>query len=191
MEKENIYQHAKIYKIISYSHPEIIYFGSTTQQLCRRLQAHKTSFKCGKNTSSSELMKYDDAKIFLIEDYPCENKEQLTKKEGEYIKNNECINKRIAGRTNKEWYNDNKDKIKEHNEVNKITIAERKKKYRTVNKQKISENMKVYYEGNKQHILNKMKVIITCECGKVMRIDNIIRHNKTIKHLEFIKNKII
>ena len=31
--------------------------------------------------------------IELVENYPCNSKEELEKKEGEYIKNNECVNK--------------------------------------------------------------------------------------------------
>ena len=46
--------------------------------------------------------------FFLIESYPCANVEELNKREGEHQKANPCINKYIAGRTPKEWYNENR-----------------------------------------------------------------------------------
>ena len=44
--------------------------------------------------------------IELLEEYPCKNKEQLRAKEGEYIRNLSTLNKRIEGRTTKEWRQD-------------------------------------------------------------------------------------
>ena len=48
----------------------------------------------------------EHCKIELIEDYPCESREQLAKREGHYIKQEECINKVVAGRTVKERFED-------------------------------------------------------------------------------------
>ena len=60
----------------------------------------------------------------MYENYPCENKEQLNKREGEIIREIGTVNKQIAGRTYKEYYEDN------YYEKNKEKIAEqRKKKY--------------------------------------------------------------
>jgi hypothetical protein len=44
---------------------------------------------------SSKILfeKYDDVRIELIEEYPCKNKMQLNKREGYYIRNNDCVNK--------------------------------------------------------------------------------------------------
>lgn len=41
--------------------------------------------------------------------YPCVSRKDLEKKEGEFIRNMECINKNIAGRTKKQYYKENKD----------------------------------------------------------------------------------
>ena len=51
----------------------------------------------------------ENCKIELLEDYPCENKEQLLKREGYYIQNNDCVNRCVAGRTINEWKEDNKE----------------------------------------------------------------------------------
>ena len=116
---------------------------------------------------SSKILfeKYDDVRIELIEEYPCENKMVLERREGEHIRNNNCINKMVSGRTQKEWREDNKDKLQ--------------------------EICKEYYENNKEEILAKMREIITCECGCEITKNHISRHKASKKHIEFIKEKIV
>jgi hypothetical protein len=48
----------------------------------------------------------------LIEEYPCEDKYQLRQKEGQYIRQLGTLNKTIAGRTEQEYREENKDKLK-------------------------------------------------------------------------------
>ena len=46
----------------------------------------------------------ENRKIVLIEEYPCQNRKQPEKKEGEYNENEKnCLSKCIAGRTRKEY----------------------------------------------------------------------------------------
>ena len=61
----------------------------------------------------------ENCKIELIEEYPCENKIQLQKREGFHIQNTHCVNKRVEGQdlTRQEydaqyWLN-NKERISE------------------------------------------------------------------------------
>jgi hypothetical protein len=50
------------------------------------------------------LLKYGDAYIELLEAYPCDNKMMLDKKEGGCIRAEpNCVNKVVAGRTQKEY----------------------------------------------------------------------------------------
>ena len=49
----------------------------------------------------------DNCKIELIENYPAESKAMLQKQEGHYIKNTYCVNKKVEGRTRKEYQEDN------------------------------------------------------------------------------------
>ena len=106
------YQNGKIYKIESFI-GNCIYYGSTTQPLCKRQAEHKKRYRYGTlQESSKQVLQYDDAKIYLVELYPCNSKEELYSREGFYIKNNECVNKCVAGRTKKEYRLDNKEKIK-------------------------------------------------------------------------------
>ncbi len=106
------YQNGKIYKLWSpQGEEDEIYIGSTTDKLYKRKASHKQ--KGNKCQSKILFEKYDDVRIEVIEEYPCNSKAELEKKEGEYIKKNKCLNKQIAGRTEQEYYQDNKEIIKQ------------------------------------------------------------------------------
>ena len=157
------YKNGKIYKIVS-DLTDLIYIGSTCSPLSKRHYGHKKSFKTGKKTCTSiELIKLGETRIELIEDYPCERIEQLNAREGYHIKLNKdiCVNRNIAGRTRKEWVNDNKDDIKEKRkefyEANKAKILESNKKYREDNNAKILESKKKYREDNNAKITEYKK----------------------------------
>jgi hypothetical protein len=53
-----------------------------------------------------------NTKIELVEEYSCDNLQQLRKREGYHIQNEDCINKRVAGRTLKGYRDMHKDKMK-------------------------------------------------------------------------------
>ena len=143
------YQKAKIYKLWSPQGTEDeIYFGSTTDELYKRKSSHKSKKNC---KSKILFEKYDDVRIEIIEEYPCNNKEELLKKEGEYIRNNKCLNRIIPDRTKKECD-------------------------------------KEYREKNKEQIKEKIKEKITCECGCIIRKNDIARHKKTNKHITLLEN---
>ena len=104
------FKNGKIYKLWIFESDEM-YIGSTTQTLGRRLAKHKNSHN---NCASKTLFaKSENVMIELLELHPCENKMYLNKKEGEYIRKLDCINKVIPGRTNTEWKADNKEIISE------------------------------------------------------------------------------
>ena len=42
-----------------------------------------------------------------IENYPCNSRQEVTRREGWRQRNNECVNHNIAGRTQKEYREDN------------------------------------------------------------------------------------
>ena len=100
------YKNSKIYTIRSH-HTDKIYIGSTANELRKRLYQHKKNYKYYLNgrynyVSSFEIVKYDDAYIELYEYYECNNKVELLKREGELIRELDCVNKVIPGTTNKE-----------------------------------------------------------------------------------------
>lgn len=123
------YTLGKIYKISSES-KGLCYYGSTTKELDARLKSHRykySFFKNGKTNyvSVNDILDCDDAKIELVEAFPCNNRKELDKKEGEYIKNNECVNLYIPGRNLKEYYQDNKEMYKQRYNKDKDKIKQR------------------------------------------------------------------
>ena len=170
------YQNSKIYRIISLSNPDLIYYGSTTVSLCRRFAHHKDDYKSGKGVTSKQILQYEDAKIMLVENYPCNSKEELLKKEYEYIINNQCVNIQ-KGYNMKEYYQENKEKIKEQ-----------ANKYYETNREERLKYSKEYRKNNRDICLERQRLyssqIVVCEiCKLEMRKDNLTKHNKKIHRI--------
>jgi len=180
------YKNGKIYKIIDNAYTKM-YIGSTTQPLSKRFSRHKANYKLWQEGTHHKVLIFnifdefgiENCKIELIENYVCNSKNELERKEGEHIKNNDCVNKVIAGRTKKEYYNDNKNKI-----------LEKAKEYKEANKNIILEKKKEHYEANKQQILNIKKIRVVCECGKEYTKGNKSKHIITKKHIKYIETEI-
>jgi hypothetical protein len=149
------YSKSKIYKLTS-SNSNDIYIGSTIQKLSIRKAHHISVYKGyllnkGHYVTSFKIIENGgDIDICLLEEYPCNNKEQLHQRERFYIEKNNCVNKVIPTRTNKEYYVVNNKKIKEdvsrYRELNKDKKKEADKIYRELNKDKIKQYKKEYYE---------------------------------------------
>jgi hypothetical protein len=134
------YSNAKIYCIKS-SQTEEVYYGSTCQALNDRFRNHRIDFKNNVNITSKQILQYEDAYIELVEEFPCNSKDELYIRERYYIENNLCVNKCIPGRTKK-------DSDKAYYEVNKEKIIERNKAHYQANKQKKKEYDKAYRKAN-------------------------------------------
>ena len=178
------YQKAKIYKLVGYG---LTYYGATIQSLCERKSGHKRNInKC----MSKELFKLgDDIDIVLVENYPCNNKEELHQRERYYIENNECINKQIPTRTKKEYCETNKENKKEYDKEYRENNKDKIKQYREDNKEMIKLLKKENYEQNKEIINNKRKEKIICECGGKYTLNHKSTHLKTEKHKKFNSKK--
>lgn len=160
------YQNGKIYCIRSHQ-TDKVYVGSTTVSLSRRMSNHRADYKLKKkggkirNKTSFELLELGDAYIELVENFPCNSKEELEKREGFYIRKENCVNKQIAGGCNTEEKNQNR----------KNTL----KKYRKNNPKKIRESY--------------MKCVskkIICSCGSQMNLSSLWRHKKSPTHRDRI-----
>ena len=166
------YQEGKIYKIFNIIDDDI-YVGSTTRKLSERMAEHRNDYKINRrfNTHIYKAFREHGVENFfieLIEKCPCNDKDELRKKEGEYIRTlKPSLNMRIAGRTKLEYHNDNK----EH-------LLQLMKKYNENNKEHIIENNKQYRENNKEYIIEK----ITCECGCIVTRANLPKHKRSAKH---------
>ena len=125
------YINGKIYMlepVCDYEEGEV-YYGSTASTLVKRLSQHKKK----SNTCKSKILidKYgrDNIKIVLMEEYSCENKNQLKAVEAKYQRENKCVNKNIAGRTNKERYYDNHQARLDYQRMYDDAHREEKKNY--------------------------------------------------------------
>jgi hypothetical protein len=171
------YKNSKIYKIIDIAYTKM-YIGSTTQTLTKRFSTHKSLYKMWKNGKGSFLSSYelfnefglDNCKIELIENYSCNSREELHRKEGEYIKQNKCVNKIISGRTDKEYYKDKGNlQRKKRYKIKRNEIIEKAKQYQKDNSSKVNEYMKERQKKERE------KCKKYDELMKVLNTDNIIR----------------
>ena len=161
------YKNGKIYKIFS-KHTNKCYIGSTTNEnLQSRLNEHKNAYNRYKNkktsyVSSYDILQYNDCEIVLVENYTCNSKEELEKREGIWTKTTpNCVNKCIPGRTIKEYRKDNAQKIKKNSKEyaikNKEKLDEYRKQYISEHKEKHTNHYKDYYQQNKEMISIKHK----------------------------------
>ena len=186
------YSNGKIYRIIC-NNTGNMYIGSTCCALSRRLAQHKSDYNKGKNeVASFDIIKEGNYQIVLIENVPCNNKEELERRERFYIENMNCVNKRVPLRTDKEYYEDNKKEIlqqcKQYYEANKDKISEQCKQYYEANKQEITEYHKRYWETNKAKFSERKKQPYQCPCGSVFRIGDKVRHLKCKKHIAYLES---
>ena len=169
--QNNKYNNSFIYTIRS-PHTDKFYIGSTTQSLCRRFSNHKTDYNSYVNNgvgnliiSSFKIIELGDSYIELLEEINCDSKIQLEMREGELIRIHKdlCINKNIAGRTDKQYYIDNIDKFKQHRLDNADKKKQYNKQYNIANAEKIKQYTKQYRLDND----DKKK-----QCDKQYRLDN-------------------
>ncbi len=145
------YANGKIYTIRFHNSNEI-YIGSTTQSLAVRFGGHKRNKSSLFNLINNKYNgNWEECYYELYENFSCNNKEELCKKEGEVIRlfkddeNYDCINCRIAGRTQSEYnIQYRKDNLEKE--------RERDKKYYYENKEKKSMYNKIWYENNKEKL---------------------------------------
>ena len=141
------YQGSKIYKIYNTINDDI-YVGSTTQKLCERMRDHRfciTDAKAGKQLIYKAFIEHgvDNFYIELIEKYPCNDRGELRRKEGEYIRElKPSLNKVIAGRTKQEYHEDNREKrlaaMRTYYQDNKEHLAPKRKEWSHNNRERIN-----------------------------------------------------
>ena len=149
------YQNGKIYKITS-PQSDKYYIGSTQSTLDERFGTHLSHYKSGERFCTSiQLLQYDDCKIELIENYPCDNVNELRRREGIIQLENidMIVNKRIAGRTDAEYRDSHKEEIKKTNkeyaDLHKDEIKKYIKEYADLHKDEIKKYNKEYRDLNK------------------------------------------
>ena len=133
-----------------------------------------------------------------------------------WIRDISTLNKLVAGRNEKEYYNDNAEMLRQKRRTyyheNKEKENEYKKKYMEINFEKMKEKRQIYNETNRDTILEKKKqyhithkqaeqeyakkkyeeegkLKIECECGCVVTKCNLTRHAKTKLHTRLMTQK--
>ena len=143
---ENKHQSGNIDKISDVGYNKC-YIGSTVESLASRMSKHRNHYqRLNKGCSVSKLSVFilfdefgvSNCKIELLEHHPCSTREELCKREGYHIKNTDCVNKMMTGRTREQY-------IKEHRQE-RLDYAS---KYRTNNKDKLA---KYVMENRNKHI---------------------------------------
>ena len=149
------YREGKIYTIRCKTDVSVVYVGSTIQSLHQRWAGHKRH-SVEKNHQNMTLYKwidgnFDDWYIELYENYPCDCREELHKREGQVIREIGNINQRIAGRNPKTYYEENRDKERERKAKWRQENPDKTKDYYNENKDKIIQNVKEWYVNNKEY----------------------------------------
>ena len=186
------YQNGKVYCIRNSVNDEI-YVGSTTQRLSKRFSKHKSDMKVLTGKLYREMINVgvENFYIELIENYPCSSKEELNKREGEYIRQMGTLNYQVSGRTRQEYREENRDKQRErakayyHN--NKEKELERTRVYRENNVEKEKERQKKYHDIHKEETKQRRSEMIECECGALVSRGCLTRHKGRSIHQQNLK----
>jgi hypothetical protein len=171
------YSLTKVYRVFSES-AGLTYIGSTYERLLsQRISKHIYDFKRWKegkynHVTVFEILKYDDAKIILLQSYPeCKSSDEKCKYEQEWIDRIDCVNK------NKAYTGLNK---KEYDA-----------QYRSDHREEIKEYIKQYKAQHREEISKQRSEKVhcdVCDCD-ILRI-NMARHNQSKKHIKHSKESV-
>jgi hypothetical protein len=158
------YETAKIYQLIC--DDGHYYYGSTINELRIRFRDHKNASKRQPYRVYEHINAagWEDVRIVLVEEYPCANRQELNKKENEYILAHKadplCLNNNLACLTDaqrKEYKRkhteENKEKLAEYHRAARTgnqSVAEYQRRYRTDNKEELRESKRKYYADHKE-----------------------------------------
>lgn len=165
------YQEGKIYKITSTGG---CYIGSTTRSIQERLRGHRSQrtqeLAGGKiHGSARAVMCHPDYKIELVELFPCATKQELLDREAFHIRNIECVNRYVPGRTAQIYAQEHKDEIREYSG-----------EYYQANKEHLKAKARLWAQNNPDKIKARNTKKANCEiCGKETLACNLQRHRKT------------
>lgn len=113
------YSKGKVYRLVC-GNTGRQYIGSTVLTLNARLSKHKHDRKrymAGKRPSSCTsfiILAEGNYRIEMIENFPCKTEQELVLREQQWIKQTaNAVNKNMPGRSKSEWYQDNREVIRE------------------------------------------------------------------------------
>ena len=172
---------SKIYKL-SFGVSDHFYIGSTTQDLSKRLSKHRTRYINHKTDLFNVIMdsNLEDWKIELIENYSCDNKNELRKREQYFIDLLKPTMNTVKAYKNDVYLKSLTNDFDTERKKRVLTLSQRKKDYEQVKKLEKAK-YKEEYESK----------FIICGCGK--KIYNIPFkvniHNESAKHKKYLLNQ--
>jgi hypothetical protein len=205
---------ATIYQIKSEKFEFESYVGSTTNFKQRR-KSHKlactNSRIKGYNYPVYKFIRenggWDDWEMIKLFDVTVKDRKELYKIEGHCVKDyGGTLNRQIPGRTQREYWLQNKEKIqasqrkynvknkthkrnydKIYSAKHKTRLKGKQRQYRERNKELINIKNRIYRKKNIDKIKARDKEKTTCECGSVLSRANMARHKKSAKHFQFME----
>lgn len=157
------YKNGRIYKVVNDVNNDI-YIGSTTQLLCKRMATHRSYAKLKPNRKLYKCMNsvgIEHFKIILLENYACNNREELNSREEHY-------RNLLKPSLNSNRCHITDDDIRQYQK-------DYDKNYRTEHYEDIKQYQKEYYEQHKDHLI--------CDvCKGKYNHSNKSRHEKTLRH---------
>lgn len=79
--------------------------------------------------------------------------------------------------------------LKEYHQLNKEKIHERKRKYHIDNREEILEKAREWKQVNRHKVMERRQTKYNCGCGSSVCIDNKSRHERSVKHQNYINSK--
>lgn len=139
---------AKIYKIFNGTDT---YIGSTVRTLNERLRDHKSQFKQGLLHGSVCILLKTDYKIELIEDFPCNTKEELFIRERYWIETIPCVNTIVPHRSKEEvslirkerWKNDEEHRLQKKEYAKAYEHTDKRREYNRLKMRRYREAKKI------------------------------------------------
>ena len=160
---------------------EVDSYVGGTYDLEKRMREHRCKFKNdekGKNFKyeclGQRLVNSDEEKFQFEEMWRIQLKPNLSSKRA-------YLSPEIRQKDKTEWR-------KGYRERNRKVHNERARLYYAENKEAIRKQKNKFREENKEAIIIKKKIKMTCECGSVVRKDDMARHKRTKKHQDYLQN---
>ena len=158
------YANGKIYRLVNSVDNEE-YVGSTCTTLAKRKSRHKQHARTYTTRCVYQHLNaigWDNVDIVLIEEYPCDSKMELERRERYWIETlKPILNKNVPTRTHQEYSIDNADKIKEYKHTYRQQNTDKLKEYAhehyQKNADKIKEQTREYKEQNADKIKDRRR----------------------------------
>lgn len=196
---DNPYQKGKIYSVTCNKTGDV-YIGHTYQKLKDKLERQEIAYKSYLKGATAfmsvfKIFENGDYTIALVEDYPCNSKGELMKREGEVQRSVQCINKKIEGGLKSSdplWW---KRRITcqcggvyAYSSVTSHRLTRKHKNWLNPSNQKPEPPKKKTITGLKSEP-NWWKRRITCGCGKDYNYTCVTAHKQTQHHKQWVESQ--